>query len=67
MSQSNRTAERDKALTREEIWERLPEAVRVNEVRFKSVMEAGVPKDWLKEGGGGGKANAYRYWLDTGG
>ena len=62
MSQSNRTAERDKALTREEIWERLPEAVRVNEVRFKSVMEAGVPKDWLKEGGGR-QAGSYRYWL----
>ena len=40
--------DREKALTREEIWERLPEGVRVNEVRFKSEMEAGVRKDLLK-------------------
>ena len=52
----------EQALTRKEIWERLPEAVRLNEVRFKSVMEAGVPRDWLKEGGGG-KSNPYRYWF----
>ncbi len=54
-------ANREQALTREEIWERLPEAVKVNRTRFGSVMEAGVPKDWLKEGGEG-RNPAYRYW-----
>ena len=46
-------------MTREEIWERLPPAVRKNEVRFKSVMEAECGKLWRKEGKGG--RNGYRY------
>ena len=61
-------ATREAALTRDEIWEKLPEAVKVNHVRFKSVMEAGVPVDWLKQGDGV-KGRGYRYWrpADTGG
>ncbi len=55
-------ANREQALTREEIWERLPEAVRVNRVRFYSVLEAGNRTDWLKEGGDE-KGRAYRYWI----
>ena len=55
-------ANREQALTREEIWERLPEAVRVNRPRFHSVLEAEVPTLWLKEGGGR-QAGSYRYWL----
>ena len=55
-------ANREQALTREEIWERLPEAVKVNRPRFHSVLEAEVPTLWLKEGGGR-QAGSYRYWL----
>jgi len=57
-------ANREQAMTRDEIWEKLPDAVRVNQVRFKSVMEAGVPADWLKEGGGG-NGHSYRYWVTS--
>ena len=49
------------ALTREEIWGRLPEDVRVNVKRFESVLEAGVGEMWAKVGTGG-KKSAFRYW-----
>ena len=42
--------DRGQALTREEIWERLPEAVKVNRTRFHSVLEAEVSSLWLKRG-----------------
>jgi len=57
-------ANREQAMTRDEIWEKLPEGVRVNEKRFWSVLEAEVPRLWLKEGGSG-KGGAYRYWLSS--
>ncbi|MEO2090865.1 MAG: hypothetical protein ABGY75_15400 [Gemmataceae bacterium] len=47
-------------LTREEIWAALPEKVRVNEVRFRQLLEAEAGKAWRKEGAGN-KAGAYRY------
>ena len=54
-------ANREQAMTRDEIWEKLPDAVRVNQARCWSVLEAEVPNLWMKEGGGR-KAGAYRYW-----
>jgi len=40
-------ANREQAMTRDEIWEKLPDAVRVNRPRFHSVLEAEVPRLWL--------------------
>ena len=47
-------------MTREEIWEALPNGVRRNEVRFKRVLEAENGKLWVKSGNGG-KGTPYRY------
>ena len=47
-------------ITREEIWERLPDGVRKNEVRFKSVLKAENGKLWVKSWSGG-KSTPYRY------
>jgi hypothetical protein len=47
-------------MTREEIWEQLPAAVRKNDKRFKQVMEAEVGKSWQKDGSGG-KSAPFRY------
>ena len=47
-------------MTREEIWEQLPAEVRVNHMRFKSVLEAENGKLWVKSGNGG-KGTPYRY------
>ncbi len=47
-------------MTREEIWEQLPDGVRKNNIRFRSVLEAECGKLWRKEGAGN-KAGAYRY------
>jgi restriction endonuclease S subunit len=44
-------------LTRKDIWEALPEELRVNEPRFREVLEGGVGDVWGKEkadGRGGG-------------
>jgi hypothetical protein len=44
-------------MTRKEIWEALPEELRVNEPRFREVLEGGVGDVWGKEkadGRGGG-------------
>ena|GEM_PF-6839581 len=32
-----------------QLWEKLPEAVRKNEVKFRMVIEAGVGTIWRKE------------------
>lgn len=39
----------DKAMTREEIWNRPPEEVRVNVKRFEAVLEAGVGTLWTRK------------------
>jgi hypothetical protein len=46
-------------MTREDIWERLPDGVRKNHMRFKSVLEAENGKLWVKSGNGG--RSGYRY------
>jgi len=48
-------------MTREEIWEALPAAVRKNNFRFRSILEAECGKLWRKEGIGG-KGDPFRYW-----
>ena len=48
-------------MTREEIWEQLPPAVRKNNIRFRSILEAECGKLWRKEGSGG-KKDPFRYW-----
>ncbi len=47
-------------MTREQIWEALPDGVRKNEVRFKSVMAAETGKLWRKAGDGS-RGNPFRY------
>jgi hypothetical protein len=47
-------------MTRDEIWEQLPAAVRKNNIRFRSILEAECGKLWRKEGKGN-KSGAYRY------
>ena len=37
-------------LTRKEIWERLPEELRKNEVRFKEILSEGEESEWKKNG-----------------
>ena len=51
------------ALTREEIWNRLPEDVRVNVKRFESVLEDGVGEMWQRKGGTRGQGSA-KYWRE---
>jgi hypothetical protein len=52
-------------LTRKEIWESLPGAVRRNEPRVREVIEAGVGKLWRKEDRGPRKGGAvYRLGLE---
>ena len=53
--------QREQAMTRDEIWEKLPEAFHANRTRLNSVLEAEVPALWLKEGGEG-RGHRYRYW-----
>ena len=48
------------ALTREEIWTRLPEDVRVNVKRFESVLQDGCGEMWQKMGGTG--RSVAKYW-----
>ncbi|MGL6097811.1 MAG: hypothetical protein ACRC7O_18675 [Fimbriiglobus sp.] len=50
----------ESGFTRSEIWDRLPDAVKVNEVRFRSILEAENGKLWVKTGGQG--KGGYRYW-----
>jgi hypothetical protein len=40
-------------LSRKEIWDRLPAAVKVNRIRFESILEAENGNLWVKEGNGG--------------
>ena len=35
--------------TRKELWDALPDALRVNEVKFEEVLEAGVGACWRRE------------------
>ena len=36
-------------MTRKQLWEALPEGLRVNEVRFREAVESGVGSLWTKE------------------
>ncbi len=47
-------------MTREEIWDALPDAVRKNNIRFRIILEAECGRLWRKVGAGN-KAGAYRY------
>ena len=49
------------ALTREEIWDQVPEEIRRNVKRFEAVLEEGCGELWEKRGSGG-KAGGFRYW-----
>lgn len=49
-------------LTRKEIWDRLPVEVKTNEVRFRSILEAGVGKRWKKRKLAG-LDNTFGYYL----
>ena len=49
------------ALTREEIWDQVPEEIRRNVKRFEAVLEEGCGELWEKRGSGGKQA-AFRYW-----
>jgi len=40
-------------MTRKERWESLPEGLRVNEHRFREVLDDGEGTEWEKEGGKG--------------
>ena len=35
-------------LTRKQLWDKLPEAVKRNEVKFRQTMEGGVEANWKK-------------------
>ncbi len=48
-------------MTREEIWEALPDGVRKNEKRFRQVLDDATGRLWRREGSGG-KGGAFRYW-----
>lgn len=48
-------------MTREEIWEQLPPAVRKNDKRFRQVLDDATGQLWRREGSGG-KGGAFRYW-----
>ena len=52
--------EQPPGLTRKEIWERLPDEWRKYQVRFQSVMAAGVGTRWLKMGSQG--KGGFTYW-----
>ena len=47
-------------LTADEIWERLPESVRLNQVRFKSILTSENGQLWIRSGKGG-KGGGYTY------
>jgi hypothetical protein len=54
------TAEEGGGRTRKEIWDALPETLRVNEKRFWDALADGCGTDWIQEGTGG-RGNPYRY------
>ncbi len=43
---------RESDLTADEIWERLPDDIRVNKVRFQSILPSENGKLWVRKGGG---------------
>ena len=47
-------------LTRDEIWNALPEELRVNDVRFRSVLECEADRLWRKGKRPGGAVFTYR-------
>ena len=48
------------ALTREEIWDHVPDEIRRNVKRFEAVLEDGCGELWQKIGGGKGRTT--KYW-----
>jgi hypothetical protein len=48
------------AVTRDEIWAKLPDEVRVNVKRFEAVLENGCGELWARRGNGG--RSGYKYW-----
>ena len=42
---------RESDLTADEIWERLPDEIRVNKVRFQSILPGESGKLWVRKGG----------------
>ena len=52
------------ALTREEIWDQVPEEIRRNVKRFEAVLEEGCGELWERKGNGG--RSGYRYWRTVG-
>jgi hypothetical protein len=51
----------EKAVTREELWNGLPEQLRVNVKRFEAVLEEHVGTLWERKGGTG-RGVTFRYW-----
>ena len=48
-------------LTRKQLWDKLPEAVKRNEVKFRQTMEGGVEIDWKKRERGPRQGGASYY------
>jgi hypothetical protein len=57
--------EADGGMTRKELWDGLPEVLRVNEPRFWQVLEEGEEIDWRKEKLPG-RGGSYRYGILNG-
>ncbi len=53
-------------MTREDIWAALPEKVRKNEVRFKTVLATEEGKSWRREGSGGCRSPPRPTWTRAG-
>ncbi len=53
---------RESDLTADEIWERLPDDIRVNKVRFQAILPGENGKLWVRKGKGG-KGGPYVYAL----
>ena len=54
------------ALTREEIWDRVPEEIRRNVKRFETVLEELCGELWERKGGTGGRNGPAKYWRVSG-
>ncbi len=52
-------AEKKLPMTRKELWDALPDGLRVNEVLFKELLLEGVGSEWEREGSQGG---GFKYW-----
>ena len=53
-------AEKKLPMTRKELWESLPEGLRVNEVKFRELLEGEVGESWNREGAKGA-GGGYQY------